>query len=127
MNTTVAPATTPALRKGRTRTCEQCSSTYRAPRSTSRFCTPACRKRAHRGTTTTAHCRTLDLLHRWLLRRSYAGQVGPVNRKDPRRLVYALSVPLGMALEEWNSWNPGASMTEPAFAASLQQLQLGRS
>lgn len=122
MINTVAPATTPARRPaGRERTCEQCAATYRAPRSTSRFCSPACRKRAHRGTATT-DTRTQDLLHRWLLRRSYAGQIGPWNSRNPRRPVYALTFPRALALAEWNGWNPGASMTDEAFASSLATL-----
>ena len=122
MNTHVAPATAPRLRPaGRERTCAQCTATYRAPRATSRYCTPACRKRAHRGTACTEGT-VLDLLRRWLLRRSYAGQIGPVNRRDPRPPVYALTVPRGLALEEWNGWNPGASMTDDAFASSLERL-----
>lgn len=122
MTINVAPATNPRLRPaGRERTCTQCATTYRAPRASSRFCSPACRKRAHRGSATT-DVRTTDLLRRWLLRRSYAGQIGPVNCRNPRPPVYALTVHRGLALEEWNSWNPGASMTDEAFASSLDQL-----
>jgi hypothetical protein len=122
MNTHVAPATPPALLPaGRQRTCAQCTATYRAPRATSRYCSPACRKRAHRGTATTDH-KSLDFLRRWLLRRTDAGQIGPVNRRDPRARVYALTVPRGLAVEEWNRWNPGASMTDCAFASSLDEL-----
>jgi len=122
MNTSVAPAASPALRPaGRERTCRQCTTIYRAPRATSRFCSPACRKRSHRGSATTNQ-KSQELLQRWLLRRSYAGQIGPVNRRDPRPPVYALTMPRGLVLEEWNVWNPGASMTESAFASSLNGL-----
>jgi hypothetical protein len=107
--------------RGRERSCEQCSATYKAPRASSRFCSPACRKRAHRGSAGT-DTKTEDLLRRWLLRRSYAGQIGPSNRRDPRRPVYALTVPCQFVLEEWNGWNPGASMTGPAFSKSLERL-----
>jgi hypothetical protein len=106
---------------GRERTCEQCGATYRAPRATSRFCTPACRKRAHRGTAATDQG-TLGLLRRWLLRRSYAGVIGPANSRDPRRPVYALTVPRTLALDEWNRWNPGASTTDAALASNLEKL-----
>jgi hypothetical protein len=106
---------------GRERNCAQCSTTYRAPRATSRYCTPACRKRANRGSPITDRKR-LDLLRRWLLRRSYAGQIGPINRRDPRPPIYALSVPREAAWEEWNQWNPGAAMTVGTFASSLDQL-----
>lgn len=122
MNTPVATATNPAMRPaGRERTCEQCSSFYRAARATARYCSPVCRKRAHRGSATT-DARSLDLLRRWLLRRSYAGKIGPVNSRNPRAPVFALTVPRAVTLEEWNSWNPGAAMTEPAFATSLERL-----
>jgi hypothetical protein len=120
MNTPEASASSVA-RKGRERTCAQCSAVYRAPRASSRYCSDRCRKRAQRGTPDTDG-QTLDLLRRWLLRRSYAGQIGPVNRKDPRPAVYALTVPRALALDEWNRWNPGASLTEPAFASSLDRL-----
>lgn len=120
MNIHEAPASTVA-RTGRERTCEQCATIYRSPRTTSLYCSAACRKRAHRGAPAT-NGRTLDLLRRWLFRRSYAGQIGPVNRRDPRPPIYALTVPREVALEEWNLWNPGASMTVDTFASTLERM-----
>jgi hypothetical protein len=110
-------------RAGRERTCAQCSGTYRAPRATSRYCSPRCRQRGHRGASDTDG-KTLDLFRRWLLRRTYAGQIGPVNRRDPRPPVYALTVPSAFVLEEWSTWNPGASMTSEAFATALDRLSV---
>lgn len=120
MNIPEASASTTA-RAGRERTCAQCSGTYRAPRATSRYCSDRCRQRGHRGVGDTDG-KTLDLLRRWLLRRTYAGQIGPVNRKDPRAPIYALTVPSAFALEEWNGWNPGASMSVDAFSSALHRL-----
>lgn len=117
MNTVEAPASP----TGRERHCAQCSTAYHAPRATSLYCSPRCRKRAHRGHEDT-DSRTLDLLRRWLLRRTYAGKIGPVNGRDPRAPIYALTVPRSLAMEEWNGWNPGASMTDAAFVAALDQL-----
>lgn len=55
MNTTVAPATTPALPPaGRERTCAQCSSAFHPYRPLARFCSSLCRVRAHRGVTPVA-------------------------------------------------------------------------
>lgn len=122
MNTNVASATTPALRPaGRERICAQCTTTYRAPRASSLYCSPACRLRSHRGTPSTDG-KALDLLRRWLLRRSYAGQIGPVNNRNPRPAVYALTVPRALALNEWNGWNPGAAMSEDEFRQKLKEL-----
>lgn len=117
---TPVPPTAPT---GRERSCVQCSTTYRAPRSTARYCSDRCRKRSQRGAEET-NDRTLDLLRRWLLHCSYAGKIAPVNRRDPRPPVYALSVPYAHALGEWNTWNPGASMTDTAFVAALKQLDI---
>lgn len=117
---TSVPTTAP---RGRERTCAQCNATYRSPRNSSLYCNPTCRKRSQRGTEPT-DSKSLDLLRRWLLRRTFAGQIGPVNRKDPRPAVYALTVPRAFALEEWNGWNPGASMTSEAFAAALDRMEV---
>lgn len=108
---------------GRERICAQCTSTYRAPRVSSLYCSAKCRLRAHRGTEVTEG-KTLDLVRRWLLRRTYAGQIGPVNRRDPRPPVYALTVSRAFALGEWSGWNPGAAMTEEAFASALDGLAI---
>ena len=108
---------------GRERTCAQCGTLYRAPRATSRFCGDVCRKRNHRGSPT-ADAKATSLVYRWLLRRGYAGQIGPVNSRDPRRSVYGLTVHRHLALAEWNSWNPGASMTDEAFKDCLRDLGL---
>lgn len=122
MNIPEASVSTPA-RVGRERLCAQCSAVYRAPRASSRYCSAKCRQRGHRGTED-ADGKTLNLLRRWLLRRTYAGQLGPVNSRDPRPPVYALSVSRSFALEEWNGWNPGAAMTEAAFSAALVRLAI---
>ena len=111
----------PSASRGRERTCVQCGAPYRSPRNSSLYCSAACRKRAQRGSST-AVGPTLDLLQQWLLRRTYAGKIGPVNRRDPRRAVYALTVPRALASSEWNAWNPGAAMTEEAFARALARL-----
>lgn len=106
---------------GRERLCVQCSGTYRAARATAAYCSATCRKRSQRQTPPT-DLRTSGLLHRWLMRRTYAGQIGPTNRRDPRPAVYGLTVPRAMALEDWNRWNPGASMTDEAFQGALNTI-----
>jgi hypothetical protein len=113
--------TTPTT--GRERECAQCGSVYRAARASSVYCSATCRKRAQRGAPPVDN-RTADLLRRWLLRRSYAGQIGPTNSRDPRPPVFGLTTPRALALEEWNRWNPGASMTDDAFVAMLSGLTI---
>lgn len=112
-----------SVKAGRERTCAQCGGVYRAPRSTSRYCSDKCRQRGHRGAEG-LDSKTLDLLRRWLLRRTYAGQIGPANRRDPRPATYAMTVSRTFALDEWNAWNPGAAITAEVFATALDRLDI---
>ncbi|RIV89590.1 hypothetical protein D2V17_05840 [Aurantiacibacter xanthus] len=92
-------STTPA-RVGRERTCTQCGATYRSPRNSSLYCSPACRKKANRGSTPTAGPKagpaTFSPITKALL---VAGYVGPItgSKSEP---VYALTVPFDHALAE---------------------------
>lgn len=108
---------------GRERECAQCGSVYRAARATSVYCSDTCRKRAQRGALPIDN-RLADLLRRWLLRRSYAGQIGPTNGRDPRPAIFGLTVPRALAMEEWNRWNPGAAMTDETFQSILSGLSI---
>lgn len=119
MNTTTSPATD----VGTERTCQQCATTYRAPRTTSRYCADSCRKRASRGVTPSAPKET-DLLRRWLVHRSYAGQINAANKRNPRPAVYGLTVPDDLARGEWNEWNPEAALSEAAFKARLKAIEI---
>ena len=110
MNIHAAPASTADLRPAHT--CHQCGTTYHAHRSTSRFCSPVCRLRNHRKP---APARP-DVLRAWLLRRSFAGRVGPT--------TVALTVPLALALGDWNEWNPNAALTAEGFRARLKELAI---
>jgi hypothetical protein len=107
MKTTVASAMA-----AHAHVCEQCGITYHAQRSTSRFCSAACRLRHHRR----APREHRDLLRQWLLRRSYAGQVGAGK--------VALTVPPDVALADWNEWNPGAALGLADFRARLKRLSI---
>ena len=91
--------TTPA-RVGRERTCTQCGATYRSPRNSSLYCSPACRKKANRGSAPTAGPKagpaTFSPITKALL---VAGYVGPItgSKSEP---VYALTTPCDHALAE---------------------------
>ena len=119
MNNTTSPTATP----GTERTCLQCATPYRAPRATSRYCAPPCRLKAHRGATPSTPKET-DLLRRWLLGRSYAGQITGANKRNPRPPVFGLTVPTAMAREEWNDWTPDAPLSEAAFNDRLKAIEI---
>jgi len=109
----------PAPVTGRERSCAQCRATYRAPRSSSRFCSTACRVRHHRDGPP-SDIPADGLFYELLNRLGYAGQIGPVNRKDPRPPVYGLTVPRAHAVAEWNSRYPEAAMADAVFKKRLK-------
>ena len=132
VNTSTSPASNPGTvtipnipttPSGTPRTCQQCATSYRAPRATSRYCAAPCRLKAHRGVTPSAPKET-DLLRRWLVHRSYAGQINAANKRNPRPAVYGLTVPTDMAREEWNDWNPEAALSETAFITRLKAIEI---
>lgn len=105
MNTTVAPATTPALRPaGRERTCAQCSTSYRAPRASSRFCSDRCKKRTQRGSQKEMGGASAALRN-WLTGRGYAGKLSPWDERNRKclRERHGLTVPLAFVLDELNA------------------------
>ena len=124
MNTSTSPASNPGTAtipklpttpSGTPRTCQQCSASYKAPRATSRYCAAPCRLKAHRGVTPSAPKET-DLLRRWLVHRSYAGQINAAS--------YGLTVPNDMARGEWNDWSPEPALSETAFLQRLKAIEI---
>jgi len=87
MNTATAP-------KGRERTCNQCGAIYRSTRSTSRYCSTSCRKKANRGTAPTggplAGPTSWGIIAKALHTLGYVGQIGPSSRSDPSPPIYGL-------------------------------------
>lgn len=99
MNISEAPASTVAP-TGRERTCAQCTAVYRAPRSSSLYCTPACRKKANRGTAPTVSPKAgvagFSVITKALSLTGYVGRVSG-GKTAP---VHALLVPYEAAFEE---------------------------
>lgn len=89
--------TTPAS-VGRERTCAQCGTVYRSPRASSRFCSEACRVKAHRQ----KDPRQGEVLRKRLEALGFLGPIGPWNSKNPRPTMYGLLVPIKHALAEIN-------------------------
>lgn len=106
----------------REQTCQQCSASYRAQRASSRYCGGTCKKRAQRGVPPVNRQR-MSVVLALLLRLSLAGQIGPVNNRDPRPAVYGLTVPRFHAFATlcgiFNSKGWGV-LSEAEFAAELK-------
>jgi len=93
---------TPA-RAGRERNCTHCGATYRSPRSSSLYCSNACRMKAKRGTAPTAtSCGPAgwNPITKALHLAGYIGCIGPVSALSKAAPVYALTVPYELALDE---------------------------
>lgn len=94
---------TPA-RVGRERTCTQCGATYRSPRNSSRYCSPACRKKANRGTAPTggpeAGPKGWSIITKALQKAGYVGPIGPASSRSKDAPVFGLTVPAEHALDE---------------------------
>ena len=107
---------------GREQPCAHCGMVYRAKRASSRFCSDRCKKRDQRGAAPTSQIGS-SLIFTLLLRLGFAGQIGPVNRRDPRPAVYGLTVPRSHAFDELRGlfdrkgWGV---LTEAGFAADLK-------
>lgn len=90
---------TPA-RAGRERTCTQCGATYRSQRNSSRYCSPACRKKANRGTAPTGGPKAgpagFSIITKALLIAGCVGLISPAKAAP----AYALTVPFEHALDE---------------------------
>lgn len=92
-----ASATSPRTKKaGRERTCHQCGTVYRSITSTSRYCTPACRKRAARGAAATGGPKagpdTWGPIAKALHIGGYVGRIGPLSPRSPQPITYGLLV-----------------------------------
>jgi|GEM_PF-2875334 len=98
---------TRAARQGRERSCNQCGGSYRSPRSTSLYCSPACRMKAHRGTAPTGGRKSgpssFTVIGKALVFAGFAGPIGPVSRRDTAPVIYGLTVPNAHALAELRS------------------------
>lgn len=57
-----------------------------------------------------------DLLRRWLVHRSYAGQINAAS--------YGLTVPNDTARGEWNDWSPEPALSETAFLTRLKAIEI---
>lgn len=83
-------------RAGRERTCHQCGTVYRSIRSTSLYCTPACRKKAARGTAATGGPKagpdTWGPITRALRIGGYVGRIGPLSSRSTQPITYGLLV-----------------------------------
>lgn len=90
---------TPA-RVGRERTCTQCGAIYRSPRNSSRYCTPACRKKANRGSAPSADPQGLTIITKALILLGYVGPIGPASSRSKDPPTQALLVPFEFALDE---------------------------
>lgn len=120
-------STTSPARAGRERTCTQCGAIYRSQRNSSRFCSPACRKRANRGTAPTGGPKSgpagFSVITKALLIAGYVGPIGPASRRAGEPPVYALTVPFEQALDELSyqfnrkGWG---YVTRDEFAAALK-------
>jgi hypothetical protein len=90
---------TPA-RAGRERTCTQCGATYRSQRNSSLYCSPACRKKANRGTAPRGGPKAgpagFTVITKALLIAGYVGLISPAKAAP----AYALTVPFEHALDE---------------------------
>lgn len=98
MNISGASAPTTAT-QGRERSCDHCGATYRAIRSTSQFCSDACRQAKARG----VNPRADEILLKRLQHLGFVGHVGPYRPKAGQPPVYALTVPSAYALAEINA------------------------
>ena len=92
-----ASVTSPRPKKaGRERTCHQCGTVYRSLRSNSLYCTPACRKRAARGTAATGGPKAgpdaWAPITRALRVGGYVGRIGPLSTRSPQPITYGLLV-----------------------------------
>lgn len=116
-----------SARVGRERTCAQCGAVYRSPRNSSRYCTPACRKKASRGTAPTggpkAGPASFSVITKALMIAGYVGPIGPTSRRSTEPPIYALTVPLEYALDELSfqfSRKGWGYLTREEFTAALK-------
>ena len=117
--------TTPA-HAGCERVCAQCGAAYHSPRSTSRYCSTACRKKAHRQKTKktaalappevkTVVCKILEKLH-------YLGEVRHSDGSgEPRRLSLTIDAAVAYrelaTLYDTKGWG---ILTRPEFNEALK-------
>jgi len=117
---------TPA-RVGRERTCNQCGATYRSPRNSSRYCSPACRKKANRGTAPKGGPKAgpagFSIITKALIAAGFVGRIGPASTRSKDAPAYALTVPFEAALDElsyqFNRKGYGY-LTRDEFSAALR-------
>src|SRR3990167_3752761 len=116
-----------ARRVGGERTCNQCGTTYRSPRNSSRFCSPACRKKSNRGTAPTGGPKAgpcnWSVVAKALHLAGYVGRIAPSSSPSSSLPIYALLVDKEAAYEELafqfdqKGWG---SVSRAEFDAALQ-------
>lgn len=119
--------TTPA-RVGRERFCVQCGTSYRSPRNSSRYCSPACRKKAHRGTAPKGGPRSgpeaFSIIGKLLIRGGFVGLISPTSRRSTEPAIHALLVDCDLAYAELASlfdWKGWGILTREEFSAALRR------
>ncbi|WP_070158130.1 hypothetical protein [Sphingobium phenoxybenzoativorans] len=112
----------PAITVGREKNCEQCGSTYRAKRSTSRFCTDTCRQSKRRG----VDPRKDEILFKRLSHMGLVGQTGPW-KPGKGETVHALLAPATYALDELNArYNRPTAISKTVASMSLKDALLAK-
>ncbi|MBB6123244.1 hypothetical protein [Sphingobium subterraneum] len=107
--------TAPSRPMGRQSVCAPCGATYHARRSTSRYCSAGCRKRASRGNDCYAF--NLGALRNAL---HLLGFAGPIRQGSSQ---WGLTVPRSHALAEVNRrWPP--ALSDEDFVACLKALDI---
>lgn len=107
-----APAARPAHR------CNHCGAHYSARRSTARYCSSNCRVAAHREAEPESPAAAPEEpppVLQWLVASSYAGRV------THEAAIYGLTVPVSVAVAEWNDKFPAASLAESRLRAVVRE------
>lgn len=83
----------PEAPKGRERICVQCGTNYKSQRSTSTYCSTACRKKGHRGTPPKVS-RSIQWspITKALHKVGYIGISGPASKRIDAPVTYSLTV-----------------------------------
>lgn len=94
MNISTRITANPETTTGRERFCVQCGTTYKSKRSTSSYCSTACRKKGHRGTPPKVlRSSQWSLITTALHKVGYVGISGPASKRSDAPVTYSLTVP----------------------------------
>lgn len=84
----------PETTTGRERICAQCGTIYKSKRSTSTYCSTACRKKWHRGTPPkVSRSDQWSIITKALHKVGYIGVSGPASKRNDAPVTYSLTVP----------------------------------